>query len=102
MELPDEDLPLLLRAKNAYREENWNRCLELLNACEEKNTEPWRFLRAEVAFAMGDFSLAAEHYPPHCYQRLEECYRNLGDYKLAYEYACKQRQNTSNSSKDDV
>ncbi|MBE6959001.1 MAG: helix-turn-helix transcriptional regulator [Ruminococcaceae bacterium] len=102
VELPSEDLSLRLRAKAALQAGDGVRCRALLEACEEKECAAWRHLRAEAAFRMGDFALAAEYYPEHCYQRLEECYRNLGDYKMAYEYACKQRQASSNSPKDDV
>lgn len=102
MALPDEDLPLLLRAKYAYRQKDYARCLALLNACREQTTEDWRFLRAEIAFAAEDYALAAQYYPEHCYPKLEVCYKNLGDYQKAYEYACKQRNVSSNSPKDDV
>ena len=89
--LPKDDRPLLLRAEAALKAGDAQRCVVLLEACEEQESRQWRYLRAEAAFAMGDYAVAAEHYPEDCYARLEECYRNLGDYKLAYEYACKQR-----------
>ena len=91
VQLPADDRPLLIRAQNALQEGNCEKCIALLEACEEKQSAKWRYLRAEAAFVMGDYALAAEFYPPEEYARLEECYRNLGDYKKAYEYACKQR-----------
>lgn len=91
VELPVDDRPLLCRAKAALENQDANRCLVLLEACEEQENPRWRYLRAETAFALGDYATAAAHYPPDSYARLEECYRNLGDYKKAYEYACKQR-----------
>lgn len=91
VELPADDRALLYRARMALQSGDAARCVTLLNACEEQERSEWRYLRAEAAFQMKDYALAAEHYLPDCYARLEECYRNLGDYKMAYEYACKQR-----------
>ena len=91
VELPVDDRPLLIRAKIALQKGDGARCVALLEACEEHESADWRYLRAEAAFLMEDYALAAECYCEDCYERLEECYRNLGDYKKAYEYACKQR-----------
>ena len=89
--LPINDRPLLCRAQNALKEGNATRCVALLEACEDRENVRWKYLRAEAAFTLEDYAVAAEYYPADCYARLEACYRNLGDYKLAYEYACKQR-----------
>ncbi len=91
VELPADDRALLYRARIALQSGDAARCVTLLNACEERESGNWHYLRAEAAFSLGEYALAAEHYPSDCYARLEECYRNLGDYKKAYEYACKQR-----------
>lgn len=91
LELAADDLPLLTRAKMALQKQDAARCVILLEACEGHESRQWRHLRAEAAFAMGEYALAAEYYPEDCYGELEACYRNLGDYKKAYEYACKQR-----------
>ena len=91
IDLPADDRPLLIRAKAALASGDGKRCAALLEVCEDRGSPQWHYLRAEAAFALGDYALAAEHYPENCYGRLEECYRNLGDYKKAYEYACKQR-----------
>lgn len=91
VELPVDDRPLLTRAKMALQKEDALRCVALLEACEDRQSEAWRFLRAEAAFRMEDYALAAEYYPENSHAKLEECYRNLGNYKKAYEYACKQR-----------
>lgn len=91
VELPEDDRPLLCRAQNALKEGNGARCVALLEACEDHQSPRWHYLRAEAAFALEDYAQAAEHYPQDCYAKLEACYRNLGDYKMAYEYACKQR-----------
>lgn len=86
---------LLLRAALA---EDPARKLELLAACEERNTPRWHFLAAEARFSLKDYRRAAEHYrgaeeafPAQVYPRLEQCCLELGDYKGAYEYACRQR-----------
>ena len=89
--LPVDDRPLLYRAKIALQNGNAPRCVVLLEACEEHTHTQWRYLRGEAAFQMQNYEEAIQYYPPDCYARLEACYRNLGDYKMAYEYACKQR-----------
>ena len=89
--LPVDDRVLLYRARMALQSGDAARCVTLLDACEERENEKWRYWRAEAAFVLGNYALAVEYYPPNCYARLEACYRNLGDYKMAYEYACKQR-----------
>lgn len=91
VELPVDDRPLLIRAKTALQKKDTTRCVALLEACQERESDEWRYLRAEAAFLTEDYAMAAEHYPENCYAQLEVCYRNLGDYKKAYEYACKQR-----------
>lgn len=91
IDLPTDDRPLLIRAQAALASGDGKRCAVLLEACEDRKSRQWRYLRAEAAFTLEDYALAAEYYPADCYARLEECCRNLGDYKKAYEYACKQR-----------
>ena len=93
--LPADDSALLYRAKLALQSGDAGRCMALLEACEERESKNWRYWRAEAAFVLGNYALAAEYYPEGCYARLEACYRNLGDYKMAYEYACKQREKTT-------
>lgn len=89
--LPADDRLLLHRAQAALQKGDGHRGAVLLEACEEHGSDRWRYLRAEAAFLCKEYVLAAELYPQDCYAKLEECYRNLGDYKKAYEYACKQR-----------
>ena len=91
VERPGDDRSLLHGARTALKKGDGKRCAVLLEACEDRESETWRYLRAEAAFLQEDYALAAAHYPEDCYGKLEECYRNLGDYKKAYEYACKQR-----------
>ena len=93
--LPSLDAELLLRAEAALQQKDFDRCAHLLACCTEES-EIWHTLYAESLFAQEDFSAAAEHYRrcPETSQicaRLEVCYRELEDYKLAYVYACKQQ-----------
>ena len=88
-----EDGALLLLAKQAASPE---RALEILQAVEKKETPQWNHLRAEALFTLGQYGEAAACYEkaeqtPAVFARLEFCYRELGDYKRAYEYACKQK-----------
>lgn len=89
----NEDDALLLLAKQTQAPD---RRLEILQAIEEKETPQWNFLRAEALFSLGQYGEAAACYEKAeqtqaVFSRLEICYRELGDYKRAYEYACKQK-----------
>ena len=89
----NEDAALLILAKQAAGPE---RALEILQAAENKTTPQWNLLRGEALFALGQYEEAAACYQmaeqtPAVFSRLEVCYRELGDYKKAYEYACKQK-----------
>ena len=97
VQLPKADALLMAKAEQSLNIQDIIRAQVLLDTCEEK-TQQWHFLRGEVAFAQGNYALAAKQfrlaedvYGSQVYGRLEECYKALGDYKMAYEYACKQR-----------
>lgn len=97
--LPSNDRELLLRAEAALAVRDPARAGMYLDAAEDRNTPRWNFLRAEVWFALGDYEQAKAHYlpaepacPRKTAERLEICCRELGDFKSAYEYACKQRE----------
>lgn len=89
---PDRELLILSHA--ALASQNFEDCLHYLNAVQQKNKE-WLLLRADLAFEMGEYAQAADYYTqtadPGAYPRLEACYRQLEDYKMAYHYACLQR-----------
>ena len=98
-DLPADDRELLLRAKKALEEDNPARAGLYLDAAEEQGTEQWNFLRGESYFAQGIhekavdcYRIAESCYPKETARRLEACYRILEDYKMAYYYACKQRE----------
>ena len=95
--LPDLDRELTLRAKAALRRDPDHAC-RLLDACEDRSGAQWRLLRGRAALALGRWQEAAEHltaaeevYPRETAQPLEQCWRELGDYRRAYDYACRSR-----------
>ena len=94
LEPPEELLPLARAALEAGEPE---RCGTLLDAFPQ-DTPLWHLLRGEAYFAQGAYQKAAPHYhraeeayPHRVYSRLEVCYREQEDYKMAYQYACRQR-----------
>ena len=96
--LPPMDDTLQIYAEQAMKQGRFGRCIALLEACEIQADAKWNLLRAEAAFHEQDFEKAAQHYhqaekeyPKECYSKLEKCYQAMGNYKMAYEYACKQR-----------
>ena len=97
-ELPDMDQELRLRARDALDRGDSIRSEQLLEAAEDKTAQEWNLLRGQTHLARGQFTKAAvcflrveERYPEVCYPSLEACYRELGNYEKAYEYACKQK-----------
>ena len=72
-------------------------CVDVLGDASRKD-DGWYLLRGQIAFSLGQYDQAAEFfkqaqrvYPKVCLAALEQCYRELGDFKRAYEYACKRR-----------
>ncbi len=96
--LPDDDSELLLRAQKALQEQAPQRAAQYLDATEAQ-TGIWQRLRGQAYMDSGDYAqaitcylLAYGDYPRECCAALERCYRELEDYKSAYEYACKLRE----------
>lgn len=96
--LPNDDDALLLRAQAALSANNPERCLTLLAATENRTSAQWYLLSGHAEFQKKDYSRATEYYhlaervfPNEVLPKLEICYRELRDYKMAYEYACKQK-----------
>lgn len=96
-ELPSIDEDLLLRARAALKREP-KRAGQLLDAMEDRTDAGWYLLRGHVWLKQREYALAAECFhraeeglPGETAPLLERCYRELGDYKRAYEYALKQR-----------
>ncbi len=97
-QLPGIDEELILRAREALDGGNADRAGKLLDAAQDQGETEWLLLRGEAYFASGDPCRAAECFhgaedraPRQTAPRLEACYRELGDFRRAYEYACKQR-----------
>lgn len=73
------------------------RSRELLQAAQDKNAAQWLWLAGQAEYALQNFSAAVgyltpvEAVYPEAVSLLEVCYRELGDFKKAYEYACKGR-----------
>lgn len=96
-ELPPLEEELLLRAR-AVLNTDPVRAGQLLEAMEEKETPRWQYFRGLAFLGQGEFARAAEHlsraekaFRSETLPLLERCYRELGDYRRAYEYALKQR-----------
>ena len=96
--LPSLDEELMLRAVAARERGDLERSGHLLDSMENQTTPRWNRLRGEVYLARGQFTKAAvcflkaeREFPQQCIPNLERCYRELGNYEKAYEYACKQK-----------
>lgn len=97
-QLPSLDEELFLRAKAALKSDKWSRCLHLLEAMENQTAPRWHMLRGELYLRQKEYAQAAKHFhhAEETFQKetaayLEQCYRELEDYKQAYFYACKQK-----------
>lgn len=95
-ELPTLDEELLLRAEAALEMGNPERCRCLLDAVEDQEHARRNLLLGRVYMKAQQWDKAAA-----CLEKagedapvlalLEVCFRELGDYKRAYEYACRQK-----------
>lgn len=99
--LPSIDAELLLRAEEAFGEQDYSRASHLLEAMEHRDLSPWHLLRGKIYLkqkkwqdAMAHLQSAETDFPREVWSGLEICCRELGDYRKAYEYACKQRTET--------
>lgn len=87
------DEVLGLKAQAALDDGNATRAGALLEAMQERSGSKWNWLRGEVYFTQKEYVRAAECYHraeeemPAAKRRLEICYREMGDYKMAYYYA---------------
>lgn len=96
-ELPDNTEEMVLRATAALAENAPQKCLACLQAADRQTPElqmlkgdAWMALQ-NYAKALACFSTLEENGSKALYARMEICFRELGDYQQAYEYACKQR-----------
>jgi len=95
--LPSLDRELLIRAEDALRAGETDRAKALLGAVESQSSPRWNYLQGRLYVLGKDYEQAlpclqkAEAVYPQALPLLEQCCRELGDFKSAYEYACKQR-----------
>lgn len=96
--LPDLDEELLLRAEEALANHQPQRCIRLLDAMERTDSPRWHLCRGTFSLQQKQWKKAASHlrqaeaaFPRDVYPKLEICYRELGNFQKAYEYACRQR-----------
>lgn len=96
--LPSLDEELMLRAGEALRRGDPGRARRLLDAAEDQKNSWWNFLKGLTCLegkkyreGATCFHKAEALYPRETAPLLEQCYRELGDYKRAYEYAVKQK-----------
>ncbi|MBR2309535.1 MAG: helix-turn-helix domain-containing protein [Oscillospiraceae bacterium] len=96
--LSEDDRELLLRAQSALSAGDFSGAATLLQAARKQDSR-WHYLFGQAALGQAQYREATEHflraeadYPLACAKALETCYRELEDYKMAYQYACKQRQ----------
>lgn len=98
-QLPDFTEEVCLRARAALDMGDLEKSGRILDGAESCDIPQWHFLRAEVYFQQKDYRNALFHYQKaentgmrQVVERLEFCCRELEDYKMAYQYACKLRQ----------
>lgn len=93
--LPSLDSELLLRAEAALEAGQHDRCGNLLEAAEDHSAPVWNLLMGKLSMARLNWTAAAvcleKSESPQAIPLLEICFRELGDFKRAYEYACKQK-----------
>ena len=96
--LPPEDEELLLRAQVALHQQESQLAISLLESVQLRQGSRWFMLRGRAAFQLEDYSAAVDFFKQaelagetNAYGWLEQSYRLLEDYKMAYYYACKQK-----------
>ena len=97
-QLPPDTWEVQLRAAAALADGDGAACARILDGMPGEDAH-WHYLRAEAALALGAYAEAVPHYqkaeaafPRQALERLEQCFRELEDYKQAYFYACKRRE----------
>ena len=95
--LPSLDVELMIRAKGALNRKEPDRAAAYLDAMEKRD-ESWHFYRGQAYLVQKDyesalrcFREAEDSYKDAIYPLMEQCARELEDFKTAYYYACKQK-----------
>lgn len=92
----NDDEVLLARAEQLLAADP-GRCLDILQAADVQASSQWLWLAGRAHFALRQYSAAVEALSaveslfPQSIPMLEVCWRELGDFQKAYEYACKGR-----------
>ena len=92
--LPSLDEELMLRAEDALERGELDRSGYLLEAVQDRDNPQWHLLRGQTHLAKREYEQAVEHFlavEETAVDKLELCYRELGNFERAYYYACKQR-----------
>ena len=96
-ELPDNTWDCIARGQMALDKGNPGDALRFLQGAADLSNVHLQFLMGKANQALGNYEaaivnyLGAENAFSQVVAELEICYRELGNYKKAYEYACKQR-----------
>lgn len=92
------DEELLLRTRAALEAGDGQTACRLLDAAHDRESSQWLLLKGKACLLEEDYTEAARCFhaaetenPKETAPLLERCYRELGDFRMAYEYACKQR-----------
>lgn len=94
--LPGLDEALTVQATSALAGGDVQRAAHLLDGAEDRTAPCWNFLRGKCHMAIEEFPEAAKCFLAaegeyNVLRELEICYREMGDYKNAYIYACRQK-----------
>ncbi len=93
--LPDIQRELVARGAVCLRRQDAEGCLAYLAAVDTPKAQLLKgdayLLLENYAGAKDAFHKAEAAFPREVISRLEQCYRELGDFKMAYFYACKGR-----------
>ena len=94
--LPGLDEALTVQAASALAGGDAQRAAHLLDGAEDRTSPRWNFLRGKCHMALEEFPEAAQCFlvaegEYSVLRELEICYREMGDYKNAYIYACRQK-----------
>lgn len=93
--LPRDDREAMLRAEAALGKQEYPLSAALLDGCACRS-QSWYLLRAKVHMSQKEYEQAISLLLPceetrPVVEALEICYRELGDFRNAYVYACKQK-----------
>lgn len=97
-QIPQEEELLFLRAQAALDTGDGKGALALLAPVSDSQQPTVQYLMGQAYFEMQEYAKAAdclhraeESFPEETTQKLEICYREMGDYKMAYYYAKKEK-----------